>query len=116
MGGDQIMARMIDMAVLVTAVVFVTTGMDGSENRIQTAKAKVAEIAKRVHGESGVAFRTSDTGLQTFFDAAEAKAAENIYEISPGMKVLVEGGGFSHVYLETQPMGGEMAAVFYGTA
>ncbi|MEI8037736.1 MAG: hypothetical protein WCJ14_05040 [Verrucomicrobiota bacterium] len=71
---------------------------------------RVAEIAKRDHGQTGVSFRTSDSGMQTLFDAAEAKEAENIYEISPGVKVLVEGGGFAAVYLETQAMGGEMYA------
>jgi hypothetical protein len=71
---------------------------------------RVMEIAKNDHGQTGVSFHTSDARLQRLFDSAEAKAAENIYEITPGMKVLVEGGGFSHVYLETQPMSGEMYA------
>ena len=71
---------------------------------------KVMEIMKRDHGRTGVAFRTSDAELQRLFDAADAKAAENIYEITPGMKVLVEGPAYPGVYLETQAMGGEMYA------
>ena len=82
--------------------------IEGTAQRMIPPRPRVMEIAKRDHGQTGVSFHTSDAGLQSLFDAAEAKAAENIYEITPGMKVLVEGGGFAHVYLETQPMGREM--------
>jgi len=59
---------------------------------------------------TGVAFRTSDADLQRLYDAAEAKAASNIVQFTPAMKALVEGGGYPNVWIETQPMGGEMYA------
>ena len=59
---------------------------------------------------TGVSFQTSDTDLQRLFDAAEAKAAANIVQFTPTMKALVEGGGYGNVWIETQPMGGEMYA------
>ena len=83
---------------------------DGAAQSMIPPRPMVAEIAQRNHGQTGVSFRTSDAELQKLFDAAEAKAAANLYPISPGMKVLVEGGGYAAVYLETQPMGGEMYA------
>ena len=43
---------------------------------------------------TGVSFRTSDADLQRLYDAAEAKAAANIVQFTPSMKVLVEGGGY----------------------
>jgi len=82
---------------------------DGAAIKIP-AHPKVAEIAKRDHGRTGVSFRTNDAELQQLFDAAEAKAAENVVQFNPAMKVLVEGGGFPAAYLETQSMGGEMYA------
>jgi len=60
--------------------------------------------------QTGVSFQTSDDALQRLFDIAEAKAAGNIVQFNPLMKVLVEGGVFHAAYLETQPMGGEMYA------
>ena len=59
---------------------------------------------------TGVSFQTSDADLQRLFDAAEAKAAANIVQFTPTMKALVEGGGYRNVWIETQPMGGEMYA------
>ena len=59
---------------------------------------------------TGVSFRTSDAALQRLFDAAEAKAASNIVQFTPTMKILVEGGGYPNAWIETQPMGGEMYA------
>lgn len=61
-------------------------------------------------GQTGVSFRTADADLQRLFDAAEAKAASNIVQFTPAMKALVEGGGYGNVWIETQPMGGEMYA------
>ena len=58
---------------------------------------------------TGVTFRTSDADLQRLYDAAESKAAENIVQFTPGMKILVEGPG-SGAWLEVQPMCGEMYA------
>ena len=59
---------------------------------------------------TGVSFHTSDAELQQLYDAAESKAASNIVQFTPTMKALVEGGGYENVWIETQPMGGEMYA------
>lgn len=59
---------------------------------------------------TGVVFKTSDAFLQRLFDAAEEKAATNIVQFTAGMKAMVEGPTFPGVFLETQPMGGEMYA------
>ena len=60
--------------------------------------------------KTGVSFRTSDANLQRLYEAAEARLGENIVQFTPAMKVLVEGGGYSNAWIETQPMGGEMYA------
>jgi len=57
-----------------------------------------------------VSFRTSDAELQRLYDAAESRAASNIVQFTPTMKAMVEGGGYQNVWIETQPMGGEMYA------
>jgi len=59
---------------------------------------------------TGVSFHTSDSNLQHIFDAAESKELQNIVQFTPDMKALVEGGGYTNVWIETQPMGGEMYA------
>ena len=59
---------------------------------------------------TSVSFRTSTAGLQRLYDAAEASAAGNIVQFTPSMQALVEGGGYRNVWIETQPMGGEMYA------
>ncbi len=59
--------------------------------------------------DTSVTFKTSDEHLQKLFDAAETKAKNNIKDFC-GIKVLTEGGGYNNVWLETQPMGGEMYA------
>ncbi len=59
---------------------------------------------------TGVTFHTSDPTLQHLFDSAESKEAGNIVQVTPTLKVLVEGGGYNNVWIETQPMGGEMYA------
>ena len=60
--------------------------------------------------KTGVTFHTSDAQLQRLFDSAEAKELGNIVQFTPSMKALVEGGGYNNVWIETQPMGGEMYA------
>ncbi len=59
--------------------------------------------------ETGVSFKTSDINLQKVFDKAERIAKSNEKTFS-NYQVMVEGGGYSAVYLETQPMGGAMYA------
>ena len=58
---------------------------------------------------TGVTFHTKDADLQLLYDAAEARAAENIAQFTPNMKILPEGPG-SGAWLEVQPMCGEMYA------
>ena len=67
-------------------------------------------VGSTLIGRTGVTFKTADDGLQRLFDAAEAKEASNIVQFTPTMKALVEGGGYQNVWIETQPMGGEMYA------
>lgn len=54
-------------------------------------------------------FKTEDTKLQKLFDKAEELAIGNLRNFA-GRKVLVEGAGYEKIWLETQPMGGEMYA------
>lgn len=56
-----------------------------------------------------VRFETGDAELQALFDRAEEKARLNLKDFGPD-RVLVEGGGYEKIWLETQPMGGEMYA------
>ena len=56
-----------------------------------------------------VRFSTSDALLQKLFDAAEEKSLQNLKDFA-GRTVLIEGGGYEKIWLETQPMGGEMYA------
>ena len=60
--------------------------------------------------ETSVSFRTEDEKLQRVYDAAEKKCLLNLKDFS-GDTVLVEGGGYEKIWLETQPMGGEMYAL-----
>jgi hypothetical protein len=57
-----------------------------------------------------VSFVSADTLLKKLFDLAESKAAGNIRVYSPNYTVLVEGGEYPFVWIETQPMGGVMYA------
>lgn len=56
-----------------------------------------------------VNFRTSDELVQKLVSTAERKALENLKDFG-GRTVLIEGGGYEKIWLETQPMGGEMYA------
>src|SRR5512136_2544991 len=56
----------------------------------------------------GVTFKTDDAVLQKLYDAAEEAERGNIVSFAAGRKALVEGGGYTNVWLETQPMGGAM--------
>ncbi len=58
---------------------------------------------------TAVSFQTEDSLLQKLVDTAERKSLENIKDFA-GRKVLIEGGGYEKIWLETQPMGGEMYA------
>lgn len=58
---------------------------------------------------SSVSFKTTDKDLQLLYDKAESMCLSNIKDFNQ-YKVLVEGAGYPFVWLETQPMGGEMYA------
>lgn len=60
-----------------------------------------------VHTE--VQFQTSNELLDKLFHAAEEKSLQNLKNFA-GRTVLIEGGGYEKIWLETQPMGGEMYA------
>ena len=60
---------------------------------------------------TGVSFTTSDAALQKLFDHAETCEAANSVTFAPGLDLLVEGGHYNNVWLETQPMGGAMYGV-----
>ena len=60
--------------------------------------------------QTSVFFQTEDETLQQVYDAAEAKCRANLQSFG-GRTVLVEGGGYEKIWLETQPMGGEMYAL-----
>ena len=60
--------------------------------------------------ETSVSFRTEDEKTQRVYDAAEEKCLLNLKRFGDDT-VLVEGGGYEKIWLETQPMGGEMYAL-----
>ena len=57
-----------------------------------------------------VSFYTRDLALQRLWDEAEGKCRLNLKAFGD-RTVLVEGGGYEKIWLETQPMGGEMYAL-----
>jgi hypothetical protein len=59
--------------------------------------------------DTHVVFQTTDTFLGNLYAAAERVSKNNEIDFS-GRKVLIEGGGYNGIWLETQPMGGEMYA------
>ncbi|MBE5803529.1 MAG: hypothetical protein E7316_03355 [Clostridiales bacterium] len=58
---------------------------------------------------TGVAFHAEDPALQRLYDVACARCLSNL-QMFGDRQVLVEGGGYEKIWLETQPMGGEMYA------
>ena len=56
-------------------------------------------------------FTCSDPMIQTLYDQALSKCEQNI-RLFGTTPVLVEGGGYNKIWLETQPMGGEMYALY----
>lgn len=59
--------------------------------------------------ETSVWFQTENPSLQRLYDVACEKCHLNLKDFA-GDTVLVEGGGYEKIWLETQPMGGEMYA------
>ena len=60
--------------------------------------------------ETRVAFSCGNEKIQRVYDAAERKCLQNLKRFGDDL-VLVEGGGYDKIWLETQPMGGEMYAL-----
>ena len=58
---------------------------------------------------ANVTFTCGNEKLQKLYDTAEEKIKLNIKDFA-GTHVLIEGGGYEKIWLETQPMGGEMYA------
>ena len=58
---------------------------------------------------SSVSFKTSDERLKWVFDECERLCLENIKDFND-YRVIIEGAKYNGVWLETQPMGGEMYA------
>lgn len=58
---------------------------------------------------TSVSFQTTNDLLQKLINTAEKKSKENLKDFA-GRTVLIEGGGYEKIWLETQPMGGEMYA------
>jgi len=68
------------------------------------------KFLKANYAKTGVVFESENVELKKLFDVAEAKAASNIHVYTPEYTVMVEGGEYPFVWLETQPMGGVMYA------
>ena len=59
--------------------------------------------------QASVSFETADASLARLYGEAERKCRGNLKDFG-GRRVLIEGGGYNKIWLETQPMGGEMYA------
>lgn len=59
--------------------------------------------------KTSLSFSCADPAIQRLFDTAREKCRENLTFFGKD-QVLVEGGGYEKIWLETQPMGGEMYA------
>ena len=59
--------------------------------------------------QTSVTFHTGDAAIQRLYDTAVEKCLKNL-QVFGSDQVLVEGGGYEKLWLETQPMGGEMYA------
>ena len=67
------------------------------------------EKTQKNSGTGGIRFQSSDPLESRLFAEAEKKSLLNLKNFA-GRKVLIEGGGYEKIWLETQPMGGEMYA------
>lgn len=59
--------------------------------------------------DTSVHFSTDSAAIQRLYDTACRKCESNL-QMFGAHQVLVEGGGYEKIWLETQPMGGEMYA------
>ncbi len=67
------------------------------------------DISKIKMPHTEVEFKTADSKWQRVYDAAESIEKNNVRSFS-GRNALIEGGAYNGLWLETQPMGGEMYA------
>jgi len=56
--------------------------------------------------ETRVSFTSTNTALTERMAAAAAEAKANVRNFLPDSPVIIEGGGYNRIFLETQPMGG----------
>lgn len=68
---------------------------------------KILSVQKTSFQKTDVSFSTENSEWQRVFDAAERIQKSNIITWN-GRRVLVEGGVYQGLWLETQPMGGDM--------
>ena len=59
--------------------------------------------------ENSVSFETEDKELKFVYDEAERLLKENVKQFND-YRVIIEGSKYNGVWLETQPLGGEMYA------
>ena len=59
--------------------------------------------------KNSVSFETEDKELEFVYNEAERLLKENIKQFND-FKVIIEGSKYNGVWLETQPLGGEMYA------
>lgn len=62
-----------------------------------------------IYEETGVRFQCTDNRIQNLYERLENLAQNNILQFGE-MKIMKEGAKYEGVWLETQPMGGEMYA------
>lgn len=83
-----------------------------STDRIRIPISEFEKLSDRkapVFDNNAVTFSTADSKWQRVFDSAERTEKSNIFTWN-GRRVLVEGGVYQGLWLETQPMGGDMYA------
>ncbi|MDR0575875.1 MAG: hypothetical protein LBG96_17940 [Tannerella sp.] len=101
-----------DPAHKVDNVLFQNVVMNGRNLTLQDVKANdfVTNITvKNDLVETAVKFSTSDSFLGNLYKAADSVCKGNELDFAE-RRVLIEGGGYPGLWLETQPMGGEMYA------
>jgi hypothetical protein len=80
------------------------TGIDASLPWVDCAFASAPAYAPLP--VTSVEFTSEDADTLRLFRHAQSCEAANTLELAPGFDVLVEGGGYNNIWLETQPMGG----------
>ena len=81
-----------------------------AEKSTKYADALYSMLQKNDWPQTGVEFSSSNTELVERMDALTKLCEDNIKYFLPDVPVLIEGGGYNRIYLETQPMGGQAYA------